>query len=180
MSFYAARFNLYLLLAAMILPLAGCETSKAKQEEKQLATLRLHLENHAQVPGGNGGETVSVLRFDPVLVTINTEPVLTEANIIKATLLETPGGFAIEIKFDETGTWILEQYTSANVGRHFAIFSQWSDKPKDSRWIAAPLISHRIANGVLAFTPDASREEAQKIVTGLNHMAAKIAKGQMK
>ena len=174
MSFYALRFNLYLLLTVVLL--AGCQTDK--QDKKTLSSLRFYVESRAQT--ASSGETVTVLRSHPVVVTVSHEPVLTEANIIAATLLETPGGFAIEVKFDETGTWILEQYTSANPGRHFAIFSQWTEKGKDSRWIAAPLISHRIANGMISFTPDTSRDEAKKIVVGLNNMARKIAKGQMK
>lgn len=173
MNFYALRFNLYLLLLAATLAATGCQTEK-KKEEKHISSLRFYMENRAQVPGS--GETVSVLRASPVLVTIGNEPILTEANVVAATLLETPGGYAIEVKFDETGTWILEQYTSANSGRHIAIFSQWSEKTMDSRWIAAPIISHRIANGVFAFTPDASREEAKQIVLGLNNEAKVIAK----
>ena len=43
------------------------------------------------------------------------------------------------------------------------------------RWLAAPLIGHRNATGVLAFTPDLSREEAQQLVIGLNNNAAKMA-----
>jgi hypothetical protein len=105
---------------------------------------------------------------------------LTEANVLRATLLETPGGFAIEVKFDDHGTLILEQFTSANPGGHLVIFSQWSDLAKDSRWLAAPLISHRIADGTVSFTPDATRDEAKLIVTGVNHMAETIAKGKMK
>lgn len=177
MNFYALRFNLYLLLVmAAMLAVTGCKTDKTKKADKHVSSLRLYLENRAQVPGS--GETVSVLRASPVLVTIGREPFLTEANVTAAKLLETPGGYAIEVRFDESGTWILEQYTSANSGRHIAIFSQWSDQTKDSRWLAAPIISHRIANGILAFTPDASREEAQQIVTGLNNQAKANAKAQ--
>ncbi len=45
-------------------------------------------------------------------------------------LLDTPdGGFAVEVKFDETGGWTLEEYTAANPGKHLAIFGQWGDKP---------------------------------------------------
>ena len=177
MNFYALRFNLYLLLVmAAMLAVTGCKTDKTKKADKHVSSLRLYLENRAQVPGS--GETISVLRASPVLVTVGREPVLTEANVAAATLLETPGGYAIEVRFDESGTWILEQYTSANSGRHIAIFSQWSDQTKDSRWLAAPIISHRIANGVLAFTPDASREEAQQIVLGLNNQAKANAKAQ--
>jgi preprotein translocase subunit SecD len=175
MNFYAMRFNLYLLplLAAMLL--LGCQTNK---KDEHLASLRIHLENRAQVAGS--GQTVSVLRSQPVLVTINTEPVLTEANIIGATVLETPGGYALQVQFDETGTWTLEQYSAANIGKHFAIFGQWSEQSTNSRWLGAPVISHRIANGLLAFTPDASRTEATQLVIGLNNMAKKIAKGKMK
>ena len=49
---------------------------------------------------------------------------------------------------------MLEQYTAANPGRHLVIFGQWGDKLADGRWLAAPLITHRISNGLLAFTPD--------------------------
>jgi hypothetical protein len=173
MNFYALRFNLYLLLLVTAATVTGCKTDKA---DKPIASLRFYMENRAQVPGS--GETISVLRANPVLVTVGHEPMLTEANVVAATLLETPGGYAIEVKFDETGTWILEQYTSANSGRHIAIFSQWSEETKDSRWLAAPIISHRIADGIFAFTPDASREEARQIVLGLNNEAKKIAKGK--
>ena len=90
------------------------------------------------------------------------------------------GGFAIEIKFDENGTWLLEQYSAANPGRHFVIFGQWSEKLADGRWLAAPLITHRIGDGVLAFTPDCSREEADQLVLGLNNAAKEIHKNDAK
>ena len=177
MCFYALRFNLYFLLAA--LALTGCQTDKAdKKSSKHVSSMRIHLENRAQMAGS--GKTVEVLRVQPVLVSISPEPILTEANIVSAKLLETPGGHAIQIRFDETGTWTLEQFTSANPGRHLVIFSQWSDKPADSRWLAAPLITRRNASGVMAFTPDASQEEAEQIVIGLNNMAKKVAKGKLK
>jgi preprotein translocase subunit SecD len=175
MNFYAMRFNLYLLPLLAATLLLGCKTNK---QDEHLGSLRIHLENRAQVTGS--GQTVSVLRSQPVLVTINTDPVLTEANIIHATVMETPGGYALQVQFDETGTWTLEQFTAANIGKHFAIFGQWSEQATNSRWLGAPVISHRIANGVLAFTPDASRAEATQLVIGLNNMAQKIAKGKMK
>jgi preprotein translocase subunit SecD len=173
MNFYARGFNLYLLLLAGLFAGAGCQSDKDKGD-KHLASLRLHLENRAQLPGV--GKTVSVIRANPVLVTINEDPVLTEASIVRADLLDTPVGYAVEVKFDETGTYTLEQYTSAYEGKHFVIFGQWSENSTNSRWLAAPLITHRIVNGVFAFTPDASHEEAKQLVLGLNNMAKKIAK----
>lgn len=184
MNFYALRFNLILLMGVALLAAAGCKTDKTKPDKStksddHLSSMRIHLETRAQMP--DASDKVSVLRSSPVLVPISAEPVLTEANIVAATVLKTPDqGYAIEVKFDETGSLILEQYSAANVGRHFVIFSQWSEETTNSRWLAAPLISRRISNGILSFTPDASLAESQEVVTGLNNMAKKVAKGKMK
>ena len=72
-----------------------------------------------------------------------------------------------------TGTALLEQCTTRNRGRRIAIFSQFGEKMKDYRWLAAPVISRRITDGVLVFTPDATREEAEEIAAGLNNVAKK-------
>ena len=155
----------------------GCQTEK-KKEKKEVSALRVHLQTS---PGPEGStQTVSVLRTDPVSVTIGHDPVLTEANVIVARVIDTPGGFAVEIKFDESATLMLEQYSAANPGRHFVIFGQWGEKLEDGRWLAAPLITHRISNGVLSFTPDMTREQANRLVLGLNNVAAKIHKGSSK
>lgn len=171
MNFYWLRFNLYLLLMAALVMGAGCATGK--KETKQTAALRVHIECSANI--GGSGQTVSVLRSQPVQATVTVEPILTEANIVAAKLIETPGGFAVEVKLDSTGTWTLDQYSSSNPGKHFVIFGQWGDKVVDGRWLAAPIIGHRIASGILAFTPDADRDEAKQLVLGLNNNAAKIA-----
>jgi hypothetical protein len=175
MKVCARSFNVYFSLAAALLVICGCETAK----DRMTAALRVHFETVAGGPPGTS-QTVSVLRSDPVAVTINPDEILTEANIIAARVVDVSGGFAIELQFDETTAWQLEQYTSANPGRHFVIFGQWSDKAADGRWLAAPMITHRIANGVLSFTPDCSRDEADKLVFGLNNVAKKIHKGQLK
>ena len=64
MSFYARRFNLYLLplLGTVALIMAGCKTHK---DDAPVASLRIYVENRAQVTGS--GQTVSVLRSSPVL-----------------------------------------------------------------------------------------------------------------
>ena len=174
MNFYRQRFNLILTAAAALLLAGGCATGK--KADKQLAILRVHVESSANLAGG--GRTISVLRHEPVAVTIGSEPILSEASIIAATLLETPGGFAIEVKFDETGGWVLEQYSATNPGKHFAIFGQWGEKLAEGRWLAAPQISRRLAGGILAFTPDCSRDEAKELVRGLNNAAKKAATGR--
>jgi hypothetical protein len=175
MKVCARSFNIILALAATLALLCGCQMFRQKGP---LGALRIHIQTSPSALSTS--QTIPVMRSDPVLVTIGRDPILTEANVVAAKITDTPGGFAIEIKFDENGAWLLEQFSSANPGGHFAIFGQWGDKLANGRWLAAPFITRRIANGVLAFTPDASRAEADQLVLGLNHVAAKIRKGQLK
>jgi hypothetical protein len=181
MKVLARQFNIYLTLAVLLGLAGGCETSsssKSKKEKQQVAALRVHIETTPDPLGSS--QQITVLRSDPVLVTIKREPILSEANIIKAKIIEAQGGFALEIKFDENGTWMLEQYSAANPGRHFVIYGQWSEKSSDGRWLAAPLISRRNGSGTLAFTPDCSREEADLLVPGLNTAGEKAQKQKFK
>jgi murein DD-endopeptidase MepM/ murein hydrolase activator NlpD len=84
-----SRFNLYLLVAATaLLAATGCQSAKTK-EEKQKATLRIHLETNP-LPSGQS-EVVNVLRAAPILVSIEKRPFLSEANIADALVAETAG-----------------------------------------------------------------------------------------
>jgi preprotein translocase subunit SecD len=168
------RFNLFLALMALAV-LCGCQTVT---RNKEVSVLRVHIESNSSDTGAS--QTVSLLRSDPVLVTIDKEQILTEANMVQAGVIDTRGGFALQIHFDEISARVLEQYSAANPGRHFAIFGQWGEKPAAGRWLAAPLITHRIADGILSFTPDMSREEAGRLALGLNNVAKKMRKGQLK
>ncbi|HEY4414762.1 MAG TPA: hypothetical protein VGO57_03635 [Verrucomicrobiae bacterium] len=176
MNFYAGRFNLYLLAGLALALACGCASSEKKKEDKSLGRLRVHIESTAN--SANGGQVISVLRAKPVAISIANEPILTEASIIKAVLQESPGGFLIRIQFDTPGSWTLEQFSAANPNEHFAIFGQWTDNSADSRWLAAPLITGRIADGILMFTPDMSHEEAVKYVKALNRSAKKAQNGE--
>lgn len=175
MAIWTRRFNLYFALTAVAALLCGCQWFRHKGPE---GALRIHIQTSPDTLGAS--QTVTVVRAAPVQVTLSRNPILTEANVVSARVIDTPGGFAIEVKFDENGTWLLEQYSAANPGGHFAVFGQWGDKLAEGRWLAAPLISRRIANGVLVFTPDASRAEADELVLGVNNVAARIRKGQLK
>jgi len=173
MKVWTRRFNIYLTLMAALVLLCSCQTDRQKGP---VSAVRIHIEANPDSAGTS--QTVSVVRSDPVLVTIAQEPILTEVNVVAARVFDVHGGFAIEVRFDETATWILEQYSAVNSGRHFVIFGQWGDKLANGRWLAAPIITHRIGNGVLTFTADASREEADQLVLGLNNVAKKIQKGR--
>jgi len=169
------RFNLFLALMALAV-LCGCQTDK---KNKEVSALRVHIEANSDDPGTSQAVSVPP-RDDPVLITIEKEPILTEANLIQSRVIDSHGGIAIQIQFDESSTLVLEQYSAANPGKHFVIFGQWGEKAADGRWLAAPLITHRIAGGILSFTPDMSHEEADRLVLGLNNVSKKIIKGQLK
>jgi hypothetical protein len=177
MSFYPSRFNLYFLAAALCLAGAGCAGahlgSLFHKEKKQIALLRIHIESESSAAGTT--KTISVLRSQPVAVNITTDPVLTEADLLAARLLDAPGGFAVELKFEDTAGWRLEQCTAINPGKHLAIFAQWGEKLEDGRWLAAPIIVRRMAGATLMFTPDATHAEMEPWVKGLNEAAKKAA-----
>ena len=108
---------------------------------------------------------------------------LTEEQVKSAKVVDTIGGFVVQIQFDRQGSMLLEQYTGGNVGKHitlFAAFGEKANKPAPhTRWLAAPLITRRISDGLLTFTPDATREEAELLVAGLENMAKKYQDKEM-
>jgi preprotein translocase subunit SecD len=182
-----SRFNTYLVMAVSLLLVTGCKTANTEtsndekgKDKKPVSTLRLHQEMHADPMGRT--EEALVFRAQPVKLIVNKDPFLTEANIKAARVVDTMGGFALSIQFDKQGSWLLEEYTAASKGKHIVVFSQFipetEHKLNTGRWLAAPLIKNHIADGVFIFTPDASREEAERIALGLNDVASKLQTGQ--
>jgi hypothetical protein len=163
------RFNIYLLSVVACVLVSGCHLA-GHRKDKDMATLRVHVE---VVPESmDFCTTVSVSRTAPMKVTVDKSPILTEANVARARVVDVPGGFDLQIQLDRQGTWLLESYTMTNLRKHLAIFSTFvGDSGKQSRWLAAPIITRRIANGLLSFTPDATREEAVAIAEGLQNVA---------
>ena len=174
MKIRLARFNTYLLVtvAAAVAAVCGCQSTNAKPSKKLLSTLRLHLEATRDETKAN--EPVPIYREKPIWLNVEKVPFLTEGNVSAASVIDVVGGYALRIEFDHGGTTLLEECTTANRGRKMAIFSQFGEKIKDYRWLAAPVISHRISDGVLVFTPDATREEAEEIALGLNNVSKKV------
>ncbi len=173
------RFNLYLLLLLSVAVATGCKSTESSKEKKILSTLRLHQEVNPDPIGRS--ENVEVYREQPVHFTSDKVPFLTEADVTQAKVIDVQGGFALQIQFDRQGTWLLEQYT-AKPSRHILVFSQFvppgEEKINAGRWLAAPMLRTHITDGLFIFAPDATREEAQRIVTGLNNVAKKLATGE--
>jgi hypothetical protein len=148
----------------------GCKSNAERQREREISTLKLHLETPAD--GSPFTMTAKVLRENPVLVSIAGTPFLDETSLERATVVATAGGHAIQLQYDRHGTLVLESVTSNSRGRRIAILATFPE----SRWLAAPKFSQRLTTGVLTFTPDASREESERIVRGLNRVAQKLKK----
>jgi preprotein translocase subunit SecD len=162
------RFNIYLLAVLAGLIAFGCQSPETKKKN-ELATLQLHVETN---PGGmNHTEVAQIFRQSPIDVTVEKTAFLTEGSIAEAKIINAMGGFEISVQFNREGTWLLEQYTAANRGRKIAVLCQFGKDLKEHRWLAAPAVSKRISDGLFVFTPDASREEAEEIVLGLNNVA---------
>jgi len=172
----AKGFNTYLLLLLFVLMGAGCQSPESKAR-RRLTVLNVHLEAR-DLPDRE--ERISVSRDHPFTLSVQKEPFLTQNEVEQAAVVDVVGGFAIRIQFDHRSSWLLEQYTSGNFGKHLAVFSQFVTPPDEKlnkgRWLAAPRINRRINDGVLLFTPDATREEADQIVLGLNNLAKKLKK----
>jgi hypothetical protein len=171
MRVYTLRFNLFLLLAAWLPFLGGCSSWSHKNEPTSTLRIFVSIAPDTAMGGKDSTETVSVLRADPVQVTIDKTPILTESDLIAAKIIDTPAAPGIELRFSPMGTVVLEQYSATNPGGHFVVFGQWGKKLKNSRWLMAPLITGRINDGLLSFTPDMTRDEATQFVLGLNNVA---------
>jgi hypothetical protein len=167
------RFNLYLSLLLTVAMLGGCRTELGKREH-QPTIFRVHQEVHPD--GTSASEPVPIYRLKPVMVNVGREPFLSELNVSGAKVIDVIGGFAISVQFDRQGTWQLEEHSIQSRGRRAAIHCQFGKNLKEARWLAAPVISRRISDGVLTFTPDATREEADEIVLGLNNIARGVKK----
>lgn len=162
------RFNIILMLGAALVAGAGCQSPETKHK-KQVASLRVFLQMY---PTKDRTQPISVLRSAPITFHVANDSVLNETHVDFVKLREGPGGFQIAIQLNLQGQRLLEQYTTTNPNKRLAIRSRFGIDPFiEDRWLAAPLITHRIADGLLVFTPDATRREAEEIVIGLNNAA---------
>lgn len=174
MKFCVSRFNVNLVLALLLGLglLTACHSIKLKEKKEAVSTFHVYLETRRDP---DRSQTVKVGRDRPVSFSIEKVPFVSEKFVKEAKVVSEVGGFALQVQLDRQGSWLLEQYTTANHGKHLVIFSQFSTPPQETlnegRWLAAPRISLNITNGLLSFTPDADRAEADHIALGLNHVA---------
>jgi preprotein translocase subunit SecD len=159
---------------AVVCLLSGCESLEKKNEKKsskESTILKLHMEKDRDDKPDQAD--VPVYRQRPIMVHIDTNEILNNYDIKNASVVDTEGGFAIRIEFDEHGKRVIEHISAREAGKHFVIYAAFPEV----RWLAAPRINRRISNGELIFTPDATREEAERIVKGINFVSKRISQG---
>lgn len=166
MKFPSPHFNIILLLLALV---AGCATTD--DPKKKLTTIRFHTE--ADPVGGGFTLTAPIYRAHPINVNVERTPFTDERDVDSAVVADWMDGFAIQIHLNRHGQWLLENVTRSNPNHRIAVACQFDN---ETRWLAAPIIARPITDGTLAFTPDATHEEAERIVRGLNNVAADIKK----
>ena len=179
MKFRPAGINTYLCaIVAMALLVAGCATTDdpkdmgKKKKGKEQALLLFHLET---TPDGTPyTRSIVVPRGETKTVNVQANPFLDSGYLLEASLVETDkfGGFALRLQFNQHGVFTLDTVSSANRGRRIAILCHFGQE----RWLAAPVVTKRISDGIVQFTPDLSREEAEYVVLVLNNIAAKLKK----
>lgn len=179
MKFRRSGINTYLCAcAALALFLTGCtspEEAKPKPNQKkgkEQALLMLHIETVAD--GTPYSRSITVPRNSTSPLTIEARPFLDNGSLLEAAVVNTDkfGGFAIQLQFNQHGIFALDTITSSSRGKHIAILCHYGQE----RWLAAPTVTRRISNGLMQFTADVSREEAEYVVRGLNNVAAKLKK----
>ncbi|MDX1951243.1 MAG: hypothetical protein SFY81_03615 [Verrucomicrobiota bacterium] len=173
MKIQSVVFNIYLQAVLVLLVMTcGCKSTEEKKRDKEATLLRFHIEVNRD--GTPYNQPVPVFRSDPVMVNVSRDPFLDEGSILAASVVDVDehGGYAIRLQFDEHGTLILDNYTTSYRGQRLVIYAQWTE----IRWLAAPRITKRVPDGILIFTPDCSREEAERIVRGLNNVAKRLRK----
>lgn len=163
------RKSINIIFALLMLLAVGCSSTGSKKDKKY-SLMNFHLEMAPDASGRTG--YVPIYRAAPVQVSVSKEPFLDVGYIAQASVVESIGGFSIRLQFDEIGTKRFQSITTQNRGRRIAIYSNFDD----SRWLAAPTIERTIHNGVFVFTPDATREESDRIVEGINNVAEELAK----
>lgn len=165
------RFNIILTTFLLVI-LPGCKTTEEKIASDAATNMRFHVETNPD--GTRHNFPVMVYRANPIKMQVETEAALDEELMDKAELVTADefGGYAIKITFSERGRQFLARVTSINKGKRLAVLCRWTEM----RTLAAPVINRTITDGVFVFTPDATRQEAERIVLGLNNVIKELKK----
>lgn len=174
MKFHWARFNIIfaLVLAAGV---TGCQTAKNKLKKEDISTIRFYIESHAGMPGrtfvAKIGETF------PIEMILKSDPFLSEANVLKAEAWDTTdGGVAIRLELDRIGRRTLELNAALLANQRVAVHSHFPA----GHWVAISTVKDLGRDGVVLLYPNTTPEETDRLVKGLNLVAAELEKDRDK
>jgi hypothetical protein len=169
------RFNIYLAsLVAALLP--ACETTGGKtagKKGKEASTFRIYLETRRPIPEHT--REVTVYRDHPEKVLIFTDPAIDERHLEKVEVIDVAGskaGFVMVVRLSPEGRLLAQNISSSERGKRIVIESMFTEL----RYLGAPYLSKYIPDGILVFEPDATREESERIVRGINNLIKAINK----
>ena len=183
-------FNSFFLTGILALLLCGPEirgaeaespkpteakASKPKKKPDPYGILRLYLEANED----SNSAKAQVIRRLPQTYPVQQAPFIDERDIVRALVVEAPdGGFMIQVELTQPhGRQALEMGTVSSLGRHLLIFGQWTtetDTKPEERWLAAPVVRNVLRTGMIVFSADMDREEADRFVEGINRVAVKL------
>jgi len=133
------------------------------KDKKLLATLRFACRSGTAIPLRFNESGPGLSRAHPFMVNVEKIPFLNESNVVPGRSSPNVVGGRLRIQFDPCGAALLEQYFRLESRQRKSRVLQFGKKLKDVRWLAAPVISHRISDGVFVFTPDATEKEAEEM-----------------
>lgn len=168
--------NSFLTLLGLAL-FAGCASPSGSEDEKAPKDAYAVVQVYGESSGSPDWRSrkIEIVRSAPITMNINSEAFIDERDVARAQVVDSVGGFAIVIELTSHGLMALNMETASLRGRRMAVFGRWNEKKvSKARWLAAPMITRPIENGVIAFTPDCTREEADIFVLGLNNVAIKL------
>ncbi len=156
-----------------LLLFAGCKTAEQKKKDKEATEISVYLE--ATTAASDKVRVVQVGRNYPAKIVVIPDAVIDTRDLAAASVVQVDEveGFGIMLQFDKHGTLMLDNITSESKGLRLVFLARYD---LEVRWLAAPRLTKRIANGKIVFTPDCNREEADRIVRGLANQIKEMGK----
>ncbi|KAB2659705.1 MAG: hypothetical protein DVB32_07580 [Verrucomicrobia bacterium] len=171
MTIFRVRINIFLGSFLACFLLVACKTTEQKKQGKEASTIQIFLEN---VNSAAEKRLITVGERMKTQVNVDLSPFADTADLLNATVVDIDemGGFGIRLNFNDHGKLVLDTVTASSKGMRMPVLVAYTQV----RWLGAPRINRRITDGSLVFTPDCTRQEAERIVRGLTNVIHKLSK----
>lgn len=163
------------VISVALMCLNGCSTATSS---KNSAFVAMFVETKTENP--ELARRIEWFQSDPRQAWLEANPIFQPLQHMEhAEVVKSPDGIhAIQMKFNTRGKRLLEDVTTARVGRRFFLMAWYRHKPDDKemkpRCIGVKYIEKPNSTGQFVFLPDTSEEEAKRLTDGFNSVAKKI------